>query len=64
MPNPNFIGLEIGIGPATRAALDVMDYAKEIFVLIPEWHVDERKELNERARALYELLMSGVLSST
>lgn len=49
------ITLEIRTGPTFRAALDVLELAAEVLVLIPDWHKLERDELVARITMLREM---------
>lgn len=53
---------DIEFGPAMRTVLDVVDYAREVFDLIPEWHDAERQELQQRTKTLAETAIALIES--
>jgi hypothetical protein len=55
MPKTHLI-IDVKHGPALRAIGDVLDFAVELWDLIPEWHSIERDELQQRAQTLCDTM--------
>lgn len=46
--------LNVEIGPTLRTALDVLDLSSDLLDLIPEYHYEEKQELEARVTCLME----------
>lgn len=52
--------VEVEAGPNLRACLDVLDFAGELYALVPEWHESELAELKNRATGLAEMISASL----
>lgn len=52
--------VEVTLGPAFDACLDVLKLGRELFDLIPDWHEAERRELELRLIALVDQVKTGL----
>lgn len=59
---PGYIKVEVEVGPAYRACLDVLDLSRELIELVPEWHTVERKELESRIAGLADQIQASLRS--
>jgi hypothetical protein len=50
------VNIEVELGPTLRTAIDVLELAREVAELIPDWHAAEREELVARAQALIDII--------
>lgn len=50
------VNIEVQLGPTLRTAIDVLELARDIVELIPDWHSDQRDELEARAQALIDII--------
>lgn len=50
------VNIEVELGPTLRTAIDVLELARDIVELIPDWHQGERDELEARAQALIDII--------
>ncbi len=57
MPRNHKVFVEAEAGPVMRTALDVLECALNVVVLLPEWHETEKQELMSRMQGLHEISM-------